>query len=630
MAILFVAFFVAVCASVAFYACGQKESDLSQSSTRQQTVLVEPFLLPIYLIVVFLLAPFLARIKGAETFLLSTFLLLLVYICVYYAVLLCILPLLRRAFSARACATLWLLPNFLYLLVSFRILNDTPPLFTLTLPQRWLGMIGLVWAAGFALVLLGQIVSHFRYRRFLLRDAEPVRDRVILSQWENDQKRRNAKRMIPVLVSDRARTPLTIGCSPQTMRLVLPHLNYTREEFRLIFQHEMRHIQRADTRTKASLGFYTALCWFNPLMWVARRKVADDLELSCDELVLTLADEPTRKQYAHLLLDTAGSSRGYTTCLSAAASSLRYRLKNIVKPHRRLSGSILVGLVLFALILGSNTIALADSASTVQTAIFDKAPAGTVIDRISINNWDGKPSYSKVYGWEEAALTAYIASLPVKQIYSGSYDAYDLDENLRQFYVDYAEMEDGKFQSLTRFEICDGFLWVNIPYDDYGEIVFRLEEELDWDYLESLLDFDVENPDPTPYPPDMMMYFDNGGSVDGEPMYAAKNVLRMVSGGEEQKIDEALNSAGVGGVFGFPVTQVQLSFSYEPVDGCYAVRVENWDRTGAYSVFSEELTDGILELAPYSAHYTVYGTFETVGDTTYEMKFAFDVKLPEE
>lgn len=490
MAILFVAFFVAVCASVAFYARGQKESDSSQSSTRQQTVLVEPFLLPIYLIVMFLLAPFLTRIKGAETFLLSTFLLLFVYICVYYAVLLCILPLLRRAFSARACATLWLLPNFLYLLVSFRNLNDTPPLFTLTLPQRWLGMIGLVWAAGFALVLLGQIVSHFRYRRFLLRDAEPVRDRVILSLWENEQKHRNAKRMIPVLVSERVRTPLTIGCFPRTMRLVLPHLNYTQEEFRLIFQHEMRHIQRADTRTKAFLGFCTALCWFNPLMWVARRKVADDLELSCDELVLTLADEPTRRQYAHLLLDTAGSGKGYTTCLSGSASSLRYRLKHIVQPRKRLSGTILVGLVLFGLVLGSNTFALADSPDTVQTLVFDQALTGSAMDSVFIKNWGEVSPDRHIYGWDEDALTEYLASLSVREVYTTDTYTY-LADGRRALIIDYYSETGDKW---SPFFLCDGLLFVEFPFEGQGRRIFHLTDEIDWDYVASLLDFSAAPP----------------------------------------------------------------------------------------------------------------------------------------
>lgn len=492
--ILIVAILCGACASWAFYARGQAESDLSASHKRSagQTALVEPLLLPFVLIVMFFTLVLLSPSERVETLLAGLFTLLLLYISVYYVVLLCALPLLRRFFSARACATLWLLPDFLYLLINFRNLNGAPPLITLTLPRRWLGIIGQVWCAGFVLVLLWQIVSHLRYRRFLLRDAEPVRDREVLSQWENEQKRRNVKRLIPALVSDRVHTPLTIGCFARSMRLVLPHLNYTQEEFHLIFQHEMRHIQRLDTRTKAFLGFCTALCWFNPLMWVARRKVSNDLELSCDELVLTYADEHTRKQYAALLLNTAGSGRGYTTCLSAAASSLRYRLKHIMKPRRRLSGSILVGLVLFALILGSNMFALADSPDTVQALVFDRALEGAVTDSVFIKNWGDRSESRDVYGWNEDAMTEYLASLRLRQVYTVEGMYTHMADRRRALIIDYRSEAGDKW---SPFFLCDGILIVEFPFDGQGRQVFLLEDGIDWDYIQSLLDFDAEMAD---------------------------------------------------------------------------------------------------------------------------------------
>ena len=50
--------------------------------------------------------------------------------------------------------------------------------------------------------------------------------------------------------------------------------------------------------------------------------------------------------------------------------------------------------------------------------------------------------------------------------------------------------------SLTRFELCDHLLFVNLPYDNAGLLTFLLEEEIDWTYLESLLDFQAEKPLP--------------------------------------------------------------------------------------------------------------------------------------
>ena len=78
-----------------------------------------------------------------------------------------------------------------------------------------------------------------------------------------------------------------------------------------------------------------ALGWFHPLVWLAVKKAEEDLELSCDEIVLKDADLSTRKKYAELLLSIAGDGRGYTTCLSASAKTLSYRLKATVSARER-------------------------------------------------------------------------------------------------------------------------------------------------------------------------------------------------------------------------------------------------------------------------------------------------------
>jgi hypothetical protein len=101
------------------------------------------------------------------------------------------------------------------------------------------------------------------------------------------------------------------------------------------------------------------MCWFNPLMWVAVRKSAEDIERSCDETVLLGADTAERKAYGRLLLDTAGDERGFTTCLSASAKAMRYRLQGVMGTGRRRSGALIVGLIAFLLCMTNGYVALA-------------------------------------------------------------------------------------------------------------------------------------------------------------------------------------------------------------------------------------------------------------------------------
>ena len=62
-------------------------------------------------------------------------------------------------------------------------------------------------------------------------------------------------------------------------------------------------------------GLRTAMCWFDPPDVGRHAQSADDFELSCDESVLLAQPQPVRRQYAELLLKTAGDERGFTTCL---------------------------------------------------------------------------------------------------------------------------------------------------------------------------------------------------------------------------------------------------------------------------------------------------------------------------
>jgi hypothetical protein len=81
-------------------------------------------------------------------------------------------------------------------------------------------------------------------------------------------------------------------------------------------------------------------------------------------------------------------------------------------------------------------------------------------------------------------------------------------------------------------ELRDGLLFANVPnssFYNYWLTAFVVEDDIDWAYIGSLLDFDAQNPDPPPFPPDMMMYFDEHVNADGRWMYASRTVLSMKS-----------------------------------------------------------------------------------------------------
>lgn len=297
---------------------------------------------------------------------------------VYFIILLLVLPFLRKRFSARACAVLWLVPVFLFyqpqMLVSSASGTAYTPsqglLYTLYVPSGVLRGLIYVWLGVFAILFGWQILSNFRFRRKLMAGARSVEDAEILEVWKRERNRLKYHKPIQLLYGPNVTTPLSIGMHNESRATFLPERDFAADELRLIFRHELHHVQRRDVDTKVFLGFCKALFWFNPLTWIAVRKASDDLELACDEIALRKADEKERRQYAQLLLHTAGSSQGFSTCLSAAASSLRYRLKNVVEPGKRRVGAFLLAIAIFFCCMSYGSVVLVSERGTVGELCF--------------------------------------------------------------------------------------------------------------------------------------------------------------------------------------------------------------------------------------------------------------------
>ena len=396
------------------------------------------------------------------------------HIAVYYALLLPLTPLLRRFINARGCAMLWLLPNFLYLCLNSTYLPDAPA-FVLRARGNWVWLVLGLWLAGAIAVFAWNTLSHLRFRRQLLEGARPVTDEEVLDIWQEELDRAQRKPLsLPLVISPHTSTPLSVGLFRGSMQVVLPPRTYTPDELHLVFRHEIVHICRRDSWNKFFLMFCTALCWFDPLMWMAMRRSAEDTELSCDETVLVDADDATRRQYAQLLLTTAGDGRGYTTCLSPAAASLRYRLRSVVAPRRRAAGGILVVLVLFLLLSSFGYVALSYDERTGADIFFGGDPAGYTLHAV----WrDGKLLDCA----DPKALADHLSALSLARL-TGNYDYRQQDRTTYIFYFDPPRTDMGSLRVLLSGSQCE--------ISHSNSALFRpyyLPEGVDIEQLDSLL-----------------------------------------------------------------------------------------------------------------------------------------------
>ena len=583
--------------------------------TKETIVWLDPASLPLLLLVLLILFGAMDGLDGGKRFL-SLSLDVMIVISVYFLLLIFLLPIFRRYFSARACATMWVLPVFMFWQAHILVQNAPVPSFVIYIPSHILDILFFIWVIGFIVVFAGKFISHGIFRHRVMAASFPAKNSEGLDLFETELKKLEYYHPVSLVVSSAVNVPLSMGMMRRTRVTVLPNRKFTSQELQFIFRHEIHHLQRGDVSTKIFFAFCQALCWFNPLIWVATRKASDDLELSCDEIVLEDMDEQQRRQYAELLLNTAGHSGGFTTCLSAAAETMRYRLKNVVTVRKRWPGTIMLFIAMFLCVMSYGAVAVSNDRGTVTELITEHRTSADITD--VYYQPEGGDRLREVFVWDGDGLFSYLTSLHAEKLSSAN-EIHDLGEQRLSVQI--------KNPGLMDVTIYDRMIEVFHFRSGGSREYFYLRSKPDWDVINSYLDLNAERPKETVLR-DLQMYvhFDVEEQVD--PIVAIRHYYHAWDTETGETLRFSGDSDPAGGLYGLRPTQAQLVFDM-PVSEI-TVWVNNWD-SSVQTTASLEFRDGyhFLPLKDYSAHYQADVVYEPMDGIRYEATYVFDVEYPD-
>ena len=136
------------------------------------------------------------------------------------------------------------------------------------------------------------------------------------------------------------------------------------ESRKVVLCHERVHLQRRDYLFKPAALVICCVHWFNPLVWLAFYLMNMDCEMSCDEKVVKLLGEESKKIYSYTLLEEASGGewkryRGGSICalLSFGEDHVKNRIRHVLD-YRKPPFWMLVGaaavLVILVVCLCSN------------------------------------------------------------------------------------------------------------------------------------------------------------------------------------------------------------------------------------------------------------------------------------
>ena len=182
-----------------------------------------------------------------------------------------------------------------------------------TMPALWT-CIGIAWFIGMLFVLLPLLAGLVGIWRIAKR-SQRVTDGTLAVLMSELRQKLGLKRRVSLLRSE-AKMPLTWGVFRPQVLVPADAENWPTDRQRAVLLHELAHVQRWDWLTQTLAHISCAIYWFNPLVWIADRRMRLERERACDDHVLTAGCRAT--DYAEHLLEIARMS--HTPAFTARAA----------------------------------------------------------------------------------------------------------------------------------------------------------------------------------------------------------------------------------------------------------------------------------------------------------------------
>jgi beta-lactamase regulating signal transducer with metallopeptidase domain len=200
----------------------------------------------------------------------------------------------------------------------------------------WIDGIMLLWIAGMLVTGAGLLTGLVRLarvsRRCTLIESGPWR---LLANEMSARYRLH--RPVDLLQSAHASLLLTWGLFRPKILLPGGADDWSDERREAVLAHELAHIRRGDWALQLAAEALRAVYWFNPLVWLACRRLRHESEYACDDAVLDTGVEAT--EYATHLLGVARHAIGHGNAWASAPaiahpSTLERRISAMLNHQR--------------------------------------------------------------------------------------------------------------------------------------------------------------------------------------------------------------------------------------------------------------------------------------------------------
>jgi TonB family protein len=205
----------------------------------------------------------------------------------------------------------------------------------------------ILWLVGSAVTFAPALTGTFSVFR-TLRSARAFHSRALGDILESAAAESST---VPILLSPAVSVPMTCGLFRPRIVLPADAGDWTFSRLQAVLSHELSHIRRRDVAAQVFAHLIAAVWWFQPGVWMLRRKLRIESEMACDAEAVRNGLKPS--EYASELLAIARSlgkeARLSSFAIGMSARPLELRLRALLtapslpsKPARTVALSTLL------------------------------------------------------------------------------------------------------------------------------------------------------------------------------------------------------------------------------------------------------------------------------------------------
>lgn len=302
-------------------------------------------------------------------------------------------------------------------------INDSRQLATIESQDGWSvarisgwGVAAAVWCTGVVLTLLPLLLGLIRRRRLEL-ESRDVSNGLLGSLADASALQLELSVQLRVLLHRKSVMPVSWGSRRATLLLPAEAVDWTGDRLKAVMLHELGHVKRRDCIVQQLVHVVCALYWFNPLAWLAARRMKLERESACDDLVLEQGVKPA--DYADVLLSIAKTIRGGTprtlaVVAMATPSTLERRVRMILDNRRSRRPLTMLVVSIGSLAAAGLLLALAVVQPVPAQDKKEKyEPTATALADIGKMKV-GKHDWPQFFGWKGRNNTPEGSNIPIK------------------------------------------------------------------------------------------------------------------------------------------------------------------------------------------------------------------------